>query len=131
MSYSGVQIEGMRNLRSTLRAAGDDLSELKAVNASAASIASARAQQWAPRSSGALAGSVRSSGTKTAGIVRAGNNRRSASGVPYAHPIHWGWPRRNITANPFLSYAAQATEPTWIRLYTDYLDKTIGKIKGI
>lgn len=131
MSYSGVQIEGMRNLRSTLRAAGDDLAELKSVNAAAASIASTRAQQWAPRSSGALAASVRSSGTKTAGIVRAGNNRRSASGVPYANAIHWGWPRRNITANPFLSYSAQSTEPTWIRLYTDYLDKTIGKIKGI
>lgn len=131
MVYSGVQIEGMRSLRSTLRKAGDDLTELKGVNAAAAGIAAGRAQSWAPVRSGALAASVRSSGTKTAGIVRTGNNRKSASGVPYAGPIHWGWPARNIKANPFLSYSAQATEPTWIKLYTDYLDKTVGKIKGI
>lgn len=131
MVYAGVQIEGMRSLRSTLRKAGDDLTELKGVNAAAAGIAAGRAQGWAPVRSGALAASVRSSGTKTAGIVRSGNNRKSASGVPYAGPIHWGWPSRNIKANPFLSYSAQATEPTWIKLYTDYLDETIGKIKGI
>lgn len=131
MVYSGVQIEGMRSLRSTLRKAGDDLTELKGVNAAAAGIAAGRAQSWAPVRSGALAASVRSSGTKTAGIVRTGNNRKSASGVPYAGPIHWGWPARNIKANPFLSYSAQATEPAWIKLYTDYLDKTVGKIKGI
>lgn len=131
MVYAGVQIEGMRSLRSTLRKAGDDLTELKGVNAAAAGIAAGRAQGWAPVRSGALAASVRSSGTKTAGIVRTGNNRKSASGVPYAGPIHWGWPARNIKANPFLSYSAQATEPAWIKLYTDYLDKTVGKIKGI
>lgn len=131
MVYSGVQIEGMRTLRSTLRKSGDDLTELKGVNAAAAGIAAGRAKSWAPVRSGALASSVRSSGTKTAGIVRTGNNRKSASGVPYAGPIHWGWPSRNIKANPFLSYSAQSTEPTWIKLYTDYLDKTIGKIKGI
>lgn len=130
-AYSGVQIEGLRTLRSTLKKSGDDLTELKGVNSAAAGIAAGRAQGWAPVQTGALAGTVRSSGTKTAGIVRAGNNRRSSSGVPYAAPIHWGWPARNIKANPFLSYSAQATEPTWIKLYTDYLDKTIAKIKGI
>lgn len=131
MAYQGVKLEGMRNLRRTMRAAGDDLGELKKINASAAGIAADRAKGWAPVVSGRLAASVRSSGTKTAGIVRAGNNRKTASGVPYAAPIHWGWPSRNIKANPFLSYSAQATEPRWIRLYEDYIDKTLGKIKGI
>lgn len=129
--YSGVKIEGMRQLRHSLRQAGDDLQDLKATNAQASSIVASRAKGWAPNRSGRLAASVRSSGTKTAGIVRAGNNRKTASGVPYAGPIHWGWKKRNIKANPFLSYSAQATEPTWIKLYTDYLDKTINKIKGI
>lgn len=131
MAYQGVKLEGMRNLRRTMRAAGDDLGELKEINAQAAGIAADRAKGWAPVVSGRLSASVRSSGTKTAGIVRAGNNRKTASGVPYAAPIHWGWPSRNIKANPFLSYSAQATEPRWIRLYEDYIDKTLGKIKGI
>lgn len=129
--YSGVKIEGMRQLRSTLRKAGDDLSDLKDINASAAGIVSDKAKGWAPKRTTNLQASIRSSGTKTAGVVRAGNNRKSANGVPYAAPIHWGWKARNIKANPFLSYSAQATEPTWITLYTKYLDKTISKIKGV
>lgn len=131
MVYQGVKIDGARQLRRTLKDAGDDLNDLKEVNRAAAAIAANRAKTWAPKVSGRLAGTVRSSGTKTAGIVRAGNNRKTASGVPYANPIHWGWPARNIKANPFLSYSAQATEPRWLRLYENYIDKTLSKIRGI
>ncbi len=131
MVYQGVKIEGARQLRRTLKDAGDDLNDLKEVNRAAAEIAANRAKTWAPRKSGRLAGTVRSSGTKTAGIVRAGNNRKTASGVPYANPIHWGWPSRNIKANPFLSYSAQATEPRWLKLYENYIEKTLSKIRGI
>ena len=31
--------------------------------------------------------------------------------VPYAGAIHWGWPARNISAQPFLTDAAKQTEP--------------------
>lgn len=130
MVYTGLRIEGGRNLRRTLREAGSDLSDLKDANAQAASIVSGRAQSWAPVRTGGLKASVRSSGTKTAGIVRAGNNRKSKSGVPYAAPIHWGWKARNIRANPFLSYSAQATEATWIRLYESLVNTALSKIKG-
>lgn len=130
MVYAGLKLEGGRNLRRTLREAGSDLTELKDANAQAAGIVAGRAQSWAPVSSGRLAATVRSSGTKTAGIVRAGNNRKSASGVPYAGPIHWGWKARNIRANPFMSYSAQATEPTWLKLYDSLVNKALSKIKG-
>lgn len=130
MVYAGLKLEGGRNLRRTLREAGSDLTELKAANAQAASIVAGRAQSWAPVVSGRLAATVRSSGTKTAGIVRAGNNRKSASGVPYAAPIHWGWRARNIRANPFMSYSAQSTEPTWLALYESLVNKALSKIKG-
>lgn len=130
MAYQGLKIEGGRQLRRTLRQAGSDLTDLKAANAQAASIVSNRAKSWAPTRTGRLQSSVRSSGTKTAGIVRAGNNRKSKSGVPYAAPIHWGWKARNIRANPFLSYSAQATESTWIRLYEQLVNKALSKIKG-
>lgn len=129
MVYAGLRIEGGRNLRRTLRQAGSDLSDLKAANAAAAGIVANRAKSWAPVRTGRLAATVRSSGTKTAGITRAGNNRKS--GVPYAAPIHWGWPSRGIKANPFLSYSAQATEATWIRLYEGLVNKALNQIKGI
>lgn len=129
--YSGLKIEGGRNLRRTLRQAGSDLQELKDANARAAGIVSGKAQSWAPARTGRLRATVRSSGTKTAGIVRAGNNRKSKSGVPYAGPIHWGWRARGIKANPFLSYSAQATEPTWVRLYENLVNKALEQIKGI
>lgn len=131
MAYTGLRLEGGRQLRRTLRQAGVDMRELKGANRAAGSIVTGRAQGWAPRVSGRLASSVRTGATQTAAIVRAGNNRKSASGVPYAGPIHWGWRARNITPNPFLSYSAQATEPKWVEIYYAHLNKTIDKVKGI
>ncbi|WP_408936386.1 hypothetical protein [Corynebacterium tuberculostearicum] len=130
MVYQGLKVEGGRQLRKTMRQAGSDLSDLKNANAQAAGIVSGRAKSWAPSRTGRLKNTVRSSGTKTAGIVRAGNNRKSASGVPYAAPIHWGWKKKHIKANPFLSYSAQATEPTWIRLYENLVNQALQKIRG-
>lgn len=104
---------------------------MKSAHKSAAGIVASRAASWAPSVTGRLAGTIRSSGTKTAAIVRAGNNRKSKSGVPYANPIHWGWRARNIRPNPFLSYSAQSTEPTWLPLFMKELNKAISKVEGI
>lgn len=122
----GLKVEGARELRRQLRDAGDDLEDLKAANAQAAKIAAAAGASRAPVRSGALERSVRSSGTKTAGIVRAG--RKS---VPYANPIHWGWFKRHIKPHPFLSYGAQESQPQWIKVYELSLDRILDKIKGI
>lgn len=121
-----VQVEGARRLRSTLRAAGDDLADLKQAHADAAQIATAAGKAGAPRLSGRLAGTVRGSGTKTAAIIRA-----STKAVPYANPIHWGWHRHHIKPNPWLSLAAQATEPEWTAVYMSAVDKAISQVKGI
>lgn len=131
MAYTGLKLEGGRNLRRTMTKAGADMQDMKAVHGDAAGIVSGRASSWAPHVTGRLAGTLRTGATKTAAIVRAGNNRKSASGVPYAQPIHWGWRARNIKPNPFMSYSAQATEPTWINLYFNAVNKAIDKIKGV
>lgn len=120
-----IQVDGARQLRRTLRKAGDDLTELKEAHAAAARIAATEAAARAPRRSGALAGSVRSSGTKTAGIVRAGYAR-----VPYAGPIHWGWPARNIEPQPFASEAAKRTQARWTLVYKQAVDKILSRVKG-
>ena len=120
-----VEVEGAARLRRTLRAAGADLEQLRAAHAAAAAIATEAAANRAPVRSGTLAATVRGSGTKTAGIVRAGFAR-----VPYAGPIHWGWPARSITAQPFIVEAAQDTEPSWIRVYEQAVDQALKQIKG-
>lgn len=118
------EVQGGRQLRRTLKAAGVDLNDLKAAHAEAARIAEQAVK--APRRSGRLAGSVRSAGTKTAGILRAGR-----ASVPYAGVIHWGWPRRGIPARPFLSEAAQSSEPRWLPVYQRHVDKALDQVKGI
>lgn len=123
---AGIKVAGARQLRKTLRAAGDDLSDLKKAHADAAAIAAEASAQLAPSRSGKLKASIRSSGTKTSGIIRAG--RKS---VPYANPIHWGWFARNIRPNLFASRGAQDSEGRWIRVYESALDDALDKVKGI
>jgi hypothetical protein len=121
-----VEVRGAKELRKTLRKAGQDLGDLKDVNQAVGNMVVGTAQGMAPRRSGALAGSIRAARAATSVTIRAG----SAS-IPYAGPIHWGWPAHNIEANPFLSNAATSTEATWVALYEDELNKIIDRVEGM
>jgi hypothetical protein len=120
-----VEVVGAKELRKTLKRAGDDLGDLKGVNQAVGNMVVHTAVGMAPRRSGALAGSIRAARAATSITIRAGSAR-----VPYAGPIHWGWPARNIEANPFLSNAATSTESAWVALYEDELNKIIDRIEG-
>jgi len=120
-----VRVDGARELRRTLKAAGDDLEDLKHVHATVAKYVALRAAATAPRKSGRLAGSVRGSQAKTSATVRGGGAR-----VPYANPIHWGWPHRHIAANPFLVNAAHQTEPTWTKYYLREVERILSHVHG-
>ena len=121
-----VKVEGAAQLRRTLRRAGLDLTDLKASHAQAGQIAAAGGQASAPRITGRLASTIRSTGTNTGATIRAGYAR-----VPYAGPVHWGWPGHNISPNPFLTEGAQATEPDWVAVYQDAIDEALNQVKGI
>lgn len=125
MARPQVEVKGAKELRKQLKAAGDDLADLKATHKKIAQIVEFDALQLAPVVTGGLVGSIRASGTQTAAIVRAG--RKS---VPYAGPIHWGWPARNITAQPFLVDAQEAKYEDWMSEYTQLVDKALDKIAG-
>ena len=92
-----IEVDGAREVRAALRKIEGGLADLKQVHADAAQIVERRAEQIVPRRSGALAGSVRSSGQARQGVVRAGR-----ASVPSAAPIHFGWRARNIQPQPFL-----------------------------
>ena len=120
-----VKVEGARELRRTLKAAGDDLEDLKHVHATVARYVAMRGAAMAPRRSGRLAGSVRGNQAKTSATVRAGGAR-----IPYANVIHWGWPRHHIESQPFLVNAAHITEPTWTKYYLREVERITARVHG-
>lgn len=129
MSAQAARIEmtGQKELARRIRKIKGNLDDFKEANAKAANTVAVRARTLAPKRSGKLAKSIRPGATKRRAVARAGNNRNSKSGVPYAGPIHWGWPARHIKANPFMSVAAQQTEPQWVKYYKLAADKAIAQ----
>ena len=125
MAQPTVQVDGARELRRTLKRADDDLGDLKDANQRAGQLVANAASQRAPRRTGALAGVIRASRAAASATVKAGGAR-----VPYAGVIHWGWPARNIQAQPFLSDAATSTEAQWLPIYESDIDRIVHRIEG-
>lgn len=120
-----VQVEGARQLRATLAKAGVDLADLAEANAKVSGYVAQQAAAKAPRKSGRLAASVRGNRAKSQAVVRTGG-----ASVPYAGPIHWGWPARHIPANTFVVDAAHDTEPEWVAMYLDAVQEVVNQVKG-
>lgn len=129
MAAGEVRLEGLASLRRTLRAAGDDLSDMKAAHKDAALVAAAQVRAEAPvgEDTPHLLNTIRAAGTKTAAIIRAGNN----SNVRYAGPINYGWGRRHIAANPFMQRGARKSESRWLPVYMRYIERSLDQVKGI
>lgn len=125
MPEPAVQVEGARKLRASLKAAGLGVQDLKDAHKVVADQVLDAAKPVTPRRTGRLAASMRSSGTQGAAIVRAGGAR-----VPYAGPIHWGWPRRHIAAQPWLADTADRTQNRWEATYLAALEHIIDRIEG-
>ena len=121
-----IRVEGARQLRRTLKRAGDNLDDLKDAHAAAGAIVVGAARVSGPRRSGALVGTLRASRAAASATIRAG----SAS-VPYAGVIHWGWTGHHIRAQPWVSAAAQATEPAWTAAYASAVDRVLATVKGV
>jgi hypothetical protein len=119
------EVHGAKELRRTLKQAGDDLKDLKDVNRRVGDLVAGAARPHAPVRSGALAASLRPSAAAAKVTIRAGSAK-----VPYAGAVHWGWPAHHITANPFLSEAATRTEDTWVGYYFEELQVILGKVEG-
>ena len=112
MAAPSYTVEGLPQLRRALRQLVGNVDDLKAANAAVAALVAAAASSRAPGRSGRLAGSVRGNRAVGRASVMAGG-----AAMPYAGPIHYGWPARGIEGTPFVVDAAQATEATWLPLY--------------
>jgi hypothetical protein len=92
-----VEVVGLNELRAAFKKMGADINDLKGINLEAAQIVAKQAKTGVPKDTGLLDSTIRAAGQAAAGVVRAG-----AARAPYAGPIHFGWPARNIEAVPFL-----------------------------
>ena len=51
--------------------------------------------------------------------------------VPNAGVQEFGWPARNIPAQPYATVALENTQPAWAAAYLAELDAIIGRIHGL
>lgn len=132
MANDLIKLEGARQLRATLRAAGVDMQQVKGAHAKVARIAEAGVRAAAPRKSGTLASTVRSSGTMSAAIVRAGYAR-----TPYPGPNNWGWPdsaggiKGDYGGSFFMQQGAKATEGAWLAVYYKEFENLLDQVRGV
>ena len=118
-----VKIEGLSKLHRDLRKLSTDALDLNKeefleTNKRVAEIIIGESKKYVPVLTGALAQSVRNASTKKSAKVRAGN-----VGVPYAGPIHFGWPSRGIRPNPFFYDAIDNRRDEVRDRYVDLVDK--------
>ena len=107
------EIEGLREVQKALKQLGDATKkEMKSTHLKAAEIVVGASKRFVPIKTGALAQSIRPAAVMSGGRVKVG----SAS-VPYAGPIHFGWPARSIKPQPFVYDALDTRRGEVSRLY--------------
>ena len=109
-----------------MKRAGADLADLKSVHAAVAELVAQKSRPRAPRRSGRLAATVRGNRAAARSTVMAGR-----AAVPYANPIHWGWPARNIKAQPWILETADDTETQYLKMFEAGIASVISKIEGV
>lgn len=120
-----IEVLGARELRASLKRAGDDLGDFAVTHRAVGQYVGTQAQLRAPKVSGALASSMRAGAAKTQATVKFGG-----ASVPYAGVIHWGWAGHSIAANPFASTAAEDTEGVWLPWYMRRVELIVARVKG-
>lgn len=117
------EIQGLREVQKALKQLGDATKkEMKSTHLKAAEIVVGASKRFVPIKTGALAQSIRAAAVQSGGRVRVG----SAS-VPYAGPIHFGWPARSIKPQPFIYDALDTRRGEVARLYSERISELVTK----
>ncbi|CAB4135447.1 Bacteriophage HK97-gp10, putative tail-component [uncultured Caudovirales phage] len=112
-------ITGLADVNKALRSMSKDTRDsMKETHKRAAEIVIQGAKRYVPVVTGRLAASIRNSSTQRMGRVRVG----SAS-VPYAGPIHFGWPARQIKPQPFIYDALDGRRAEVAAVYVKRIDE--------
>lgn len=121
----GFRVQGLNAVVRDLQAMGLEVEDLKDAFSSIAAEGAQVAAGYAPVRSGRLSRDVRGNRAKSKAVVTAGR-----ASVPYAGPINYGWPARNIAANGFMQKADEVMAPRAIQMLETEINTQIRK-KGL
>jgi HK97 gp10 family phage protein len=128
MAETGIKVKNLKEVNKALKAVGVPAAAIKNAGLQSAEAVKSEARSLVPVKTGKLRDSIRISATARSKItIRAGNNRTSKSGVPYANPIHWGWFKRNIKPQPFFVTALGYTRDEVYANYFKQLERLIAQ----
>lgn len=117
-----IQIYGLVRVVRELRGMGVEVEDLKDAFADVAQMGARTAARYAPKRTGRLAGDIRGNRATSKAVITAGRAR-----VPYAGPINYGWPKRNIQASGFMQKADRAIAPYAYRRLQQGIDRAISR----
>jgi hypothetical protein len=115
-----VTIDGGPKLARAFDRMSDRVGDLASTHAAAADPVVATARSLVPIVSGALLDTIRREDITDGSAVVAGSDQ-----VRYAGPIHYGWPARNIDAQPFLDDAMTYEQDNVTAVYDATVDEAI------
>lgn len=115
-----ITISGVKEVTDTLNKLGRDIESNIELNKELSTTLSQKASALAPKLTGALASSVKGNPSAEKAQILAGS-----AAVPYAGVIEYGWPDRNIDAQPYLNPAVNDNMGYIIEKYNDSIQKAI------
>lgn len=117
---SDIRIEGLSRAVRQLESFGVGLEDLRSAFARIASEAVPTYQRFTPVRSGRLRGDYRTARTKNRAVLYVGR-----AAVPYAKPINYGWPARNITGANFVAKGDAVEAPRALAAIEDDINRLI------
>lgn len=122
MAEANISIQGVKEVKDSLDKMARDLESNLDLNKELSTTLAQKASALAPRLTGALASSVVGNPSAEKAQIVAGS-----AAVPYAGVIEYGWPDRNIDAQPYLNPAVNDNMGYIIEKYNDSIKKAIQK----
>ena len=120
MAEANISIQGVKEVKDSLDKMARSLESNLDLNKELSTTLAQKASALAPRLTGALASSVVGNPSAEKAQIMAGS-----AAVPYAGVIEYGWPDRNIDAQPYLNPAVNNNMGYIIEKYNDSIQKAI------
>jgi hypothetical protein len=120
VNRAGFRVEGLSQVVRDLQAVGAEVEDLKGAFGEIADTGAQIAKRYTPSRSGKLRGATRGNRAKNKAVITQGR-----ATVPYAGPINYGWPRRNIEPALQLQRTDRDMEPRALQLLEDQINEAI------
>lgn len=117
-----VTLKGVREVATLIKQLSDDIESNIELNQELSQTLSQKASSMAPKLTGELASSVKGNASGQKAQVMAGS-----AAVPYAGVIEYGWPDKNIQAQPYLRPAVYNNIGFIVEKYNDSIKSNIKK----